>query len=38
MGAATAHASLKKPGPVAANLLILTGRAFVAAARFAALS
>jgi hypothetical protein len=38
MGAATSHASLKEPGPVAANLLILAGCAFVAAACFAALS
>ena len=38
MGAATSHASLKEPGPVAANVLLLSACAFVAAERFAALN
>jgi DoxX-like protein len=37
MGAATAHASLKEPRPVAINTLILATCAFVAAQRLAAL-
>ena len=37
MGAATSHASLKEPGPVAANVFLLSACAFVAAERFAAL-
>lgn len=37
MGAAVSHASLKEPGPVAANVVLLALCAFVAAARFAQL-
>lgn len=36
MGAAVAHASLKEPRPVAANVVLLALCAFVAAVRFAA--
>lgn len=38
MGAATSHASLKEPGPAAANVVLLCACAFVAAERFAALN
>ncbi|TWD83362.1 DoxX-like protein [Kribbella amoyensis] len=37
VGAAISHASLREPGSVAVNLLILSGCVFVAATRFAAL-
>jgi predicted permease len=37
MGASVAHASLKEPRAVAANVVLLVGCAFVAAARLAAL-
>ncbi|GAA1551852.1 DoxX family protein [Kribbella hippodromi] len=37
VGAATSHASLREPRPVAANAVLLALAAFVAAARFAAL-
>jgi hypothetical protein len=38
IGAATSHASLREPKPVAANTILLALAAFVAASRFAALS
>ena len=38
IGAATSHASLREPKPVAANTALLALAAFVAASRFAALT
>ncbi|MGY4771834.1 DoxX family protein [Kribbella sp. CWNU-51] len=38
IGAATSHASLREPKPVAANTTLLALAAFVAASRFAALT
>ena len=38
IGAATSHASLREPKPVAANVTLLALAAFVSASRFAALS
>jgi hypothetical protein len=38
MGAAVSHASLREPRPVAANVVLLSLCAFLAAARFAQLS